>query len=187
VSVTALVLGAGAGTRFGAAPKQLAEVGGKPLLQHAIDLAQPLGGVLVLGARAEEVRASVDPGRLEVVVCDTWDQGQSASLRAGLAALPDAEAVLVLLGDQPRIGRAAVERVLAARDPARHDAVRAAYDGRPGHPVALERALIDRAQAALRGDQGFRDLLGAAHAVECGDIADPTDVDTPEDLEVLQP
>jgi CTP:molybdopterin cytidylyltransferase MocA len=86
-----------------------------------------------------------------------------------------------VLGDQPRITGEAVAAVAAAEPPAR-----AAYHGRPGHPVLLGRELLDRA-AELRGDSGFRDLLRGARAVEIGGLADPTDVDTPEELGRLQP
>ena len=60
-------------------------------------------------------------------------------------------------------------------------AVRATYDGAPGHPVLLGRALLDRAHE-LRGDVGFRDLLDSALTVELGGLADPTDIDTREEL-----
>ena len=63
------------------------------------------------------------------------------------------------------------------------DAARATYGGAPGHPVVLRRALLDRA-GELRGDAGFR---GAAMTeVECGDLADPPDIDTQADLEVVR-
>jgi hypothetical protein len=65
--------------------------------------------------------------------------------------------------------------------------VRAAYDGRPGHPVALARSLFP-AVAALRGDVGARDLLDAAatRTVEVGHLCRPDDVDVPADLEALR-
>ena len=61
--------------------------------------------------------------------------------------------------------------------------MRAAYGGRTGHPVLLGRALLDRA-GELRGDVGFRDLLAQADVrdVEVGGLADPSDIDTREEL-----
>ena len=128
-----LVLAAGEGRRFGG-PKQLAPLEGRPLLSHVVELAAPWDPVVVLGARADEVRAAaIGPGVRTVVAAD-WADGQSASLRAGVAALgADVAWVLVLLGDMPRLTRATVEAVLAARGPD-VDAVRAVYDGRPGPP-----------------------------------------------------
>ena len=116
-----------------------------------------------------------------VVVCDDWEEGQSASLRAGLAALPAVDGVVVVLGDQPGITPAAIEAVASAAGD--EDAVRALYDGVPGHPVLLRRALLDRA-GELRGDTGFRDLLESAtvREVEIDGLADPADIDTREEL-----
>jgi nicotine blue oxidoreductase len=112
----------------------------------------------------------------------------AASLRAGLAAL-DADWSVVLLADQPRIGAAAVARVAAAARaaPLGVQAVRGAYAGRPGHPVALSRRLA-AAAGALRGDAGARALLDPATTllVEVGDVADDADVDTPAALDALR-
>jgi CTP:molybdopterin cytidylyltransferase MocA len=174
-----LVLAAGEGRRFGG-PKQLARLDGRPLIEHALAALRDLGRVVVaLGARAGEIRAGADLGRAEVVVCEDWAEGMGASLRRGLAALGDAEEVVVVLADQPFITPAVVARVRAAAG----DAARAVYGGVPGHPVVLRRALLARA-GELRGDAGFRGV--AMTEVECGDLADPRDIDTRADLEVVR-
>ena len=177
-----VVLAAGGGRRFGG-PKQLAELDGRPLLEHAVRamFAAVDRVVVVLGARADEVAAGADLRGAEVVVCAGWADGMSASLRCGLAALGDVDEVVVVLGDQPFVTAVAIARVRATPGPA----ARAVYDGVPGHPVVLRRALLARA-GELRGDAGFRDLLGGAAEVECGDLGDPTDIDTREDLEVVR-
>ena len=177
---TAVVLAAGEGRRFGAA-KQLAMVRGRPLLSHAVGAARGARldrVVVVLGARADAVRAAVDLGGVEIVVCEDWADGLSASLRCGLRAAAASDEIVILLGDQPGVGAEAVRRVRAAPG----DAARATYDGVPGHPVVLRRAMLARA-GELAGDAGFRDLLGGATRVECGDLGDPRDVDTPADLD----
>ncbi len=181
MTTAALVLAAGGGRRFGGT-KQLATVRGRPLLEHAL---AAVGGVsprvVVLGHAADEIRARVDLHGAEPVVCREWEEGQAASLRCGLAAVRDADAVLVVLGDQPGVTADAVEALLAAGGD--EEAVRATYEGEPGHPVLLRRPLLARA-GELRGDAGFRDLLGDARvaAVEVGHLAAPDDVDAPDDL-----
>jgi CTP:molybdopterin cytidylyltransferase MocA len=181
VRIGALVLAAGEGRRFGGT-KQLADLEGRPLLEHALAAVTGVSPrVVVLGHAAEEIRAGADLHGAEPVLCPQWQDGQSASLRCGLAALRDVDAVLVVLGDQPGITAAAVAAVLAAAGD--EDAVRATYDGVPSHPVLLRRALLDRA-GELRGDSGFRDLLKDARTreVEVGHLADSEDIDTREEL-----
>jgi CTP:molybdopterin cytidylyltransferase MocA len=176
-----LVLAAGAGRRFGG-PKQLAELGGRPLIEHALSALAALERVVVvLGACADEVRAASDLGGADVVVCPGWAEGMSASLRCGLDALAGAEEVVIALADQPFVTPAVVERVRSAPGPA----ARAVYDGAPGHPVVIRRPLLDRA-GELSGDAGFRDLLDGVAEVECADLADPRDIDTRDDLEVVR-
>ena len=137
--------------------------------------------VVVLGAYADEILERVPLHGAEPVVCAEWRAGQSASLRAGLEALAGCDAAVVVLGDQPRVTREAVERVVAARSDGAAPAVRATYGGVPGHPVLLERALFRRV-AELRGDEGARGLLHGARHVPCDGLGSPLDVDTPADL-----
>jgi CTP:molybdopterin cytidylyltransferase MocA len=187
--IVGVVLAAGAGRRFGS-PKQLADLDGEPLLQHAVDamLAVPSldGVVVVLGAAAEHIGAAVRFADAEPVVCADWQEGMAASLRCGVEAAGDADWVVVTLGDQPGITPEAIEAVVGALDPG-VDAVRAEYRGEPGHPVALSRSLYGPV-ADLRGDVGARELLGsvAVRPVEAAHLARPDDVDTPEDMEAIR-
>ena len=187
--IAGLVLAAGGASRFGS-PKQLAELDGVPLLQHAIDamLAVPSLDrvVVVLGNVAEEVAAAVKFASAEPVVCREWQEGMAASLRCGVAELPEADWVVVTLGDMPGVTPEAIEAVMAGAGP-EVDAVRAEYGGRAGHPVALSRTLLDRV-GDLRGDVGARDLLRDARVggVEALHLARPDDVDTPEELEAIR-
>jgi len=194
--VVGVVLAAGAGTRLGGAvPKPAVPFRGRPLLTWPL-AALATGGVedvvVVLGAGADAVATDVERGGGTVVVCAAWREGLSASLRAGVqaAAARGAPAVVVVLGDQPLLDGAAVARVVAARDPGRADAVRATYDGVPGHPTVLESSTFGRV-AALRGDAGARELLRDAatriRLVACDGLGRPDDVDTPQDLARLEP
>ena len=189
-TVGCVVLAAGAGHRFGpGGPKQLAPLAGRPLLEHALAhaAAAPIDRVIaVLGANAVEIAAEVDLHGAEPLVCAGWPEGMAAPLRAGIAALGDCAAAVVLLGDQPLVGPAAIARVLAGRGE-KWDAVRASYEGDPGHPVLIERGLFT-AIAGLEGNAGARTLLAAiqARTVPCDDVADPLDVDSPADLRAAE-
>jgi molybdenum cofactor cytidylyltransferase len=184
-----VVLAAGEGRRFGGG-KLLAELDGRPLLEHALGamLAVPAIDqvVAVLGAGADEIRTAVDLDGIDVVLCPDWEEGISASLRAGLGELADAEAVVITLGDQPLITPQVIGAILdRLESPAL--AARATYRGSPGHPVLIKRELFERV-LELRGDTGARDLLAGAGVleVECGHLSRSDDVDTAADLEAVR-
>jgi molybdenum cofactor cytidylyltransferase len=190
--IAGVVLAAGGASRFGSA-KQLADLDGVPLLQHAVDAMLAVTGVdpvvVVLGAEAQRVRGAVDLRSARSVVCAEWAEGMAASLRCGVTAVGDCDWVIVTLGDQPRV---TPQVIAAVRDEAASAAVgtaavRAMYDGVPGHPVALGRAMLPRV-AQLSGDVGARELLGSAtvRTFEAAGFCDPADVDTPEELEALR-
>ena len=189
--IAGVVLAAGGASRFGS-PKQLAELDGRPLLQHAVDAVLDVPAVdpvvVVLGASAEQVRKAVSLRPARAVICRDWAEGMAASLRCGVEAV-DADWVIITLGDQPLVTSQVIAAVAdaAASAPAGVEAVRATYDGVPGHPVALSRAMLPGV-AKLRGDVGARELLGSAsvRTFEAGRLCDPVDVDTPEELEGLR-
>lgn len=183
-----VVLAAGAGTRYGGV-KQLARIDGRTLVERAVAVmaAGPVDRVVVvLGAEAERIQAETDLDGADVVVASDWSEGIAASLRAGLGMLREGtEAIVITLADQPGVGTAAIAAVLERLD-GPEPAARATYDGAPGHPVAVKSELYDEL-AALAGDDGARDLLARAGVatVDCADLADGRDVDTPADLEAL--
>ncbi|MGE9693005.1 MULTISPECIES: nucleotidyltransferase family protein [unclassified Streptomyces] len=188
-----IVLAAGGGRRLGGRPKALLEHEGSPLVAHAVALARAAGCArvhVVTGAGAERVRAAGERAGTAPeawVHNPAWEAGMGSSLRAGLASLAGtgARAAVVLLVDQPGITPGAVARVLAAYEsPATLAA--AAYGGERGHPVLLGAAHWPGVAAGASGDQGARTYLrehaGEIRLVECGDLCDPYDIDTPEDL-----
>ena len=186
--IAGLVLAAGAATRFGQ-PKQLAELDGRPLLEHSIRAitASPVDRVVVvLGASADQVIGVVQANGAEFTVCERWNEGQSASLACGLAKVSDCEAAVITLGDQPLMSPEAIARVIAARAEG-VDAVRATYAGTPGHPVLLEQRLFERMRD-VSGDHGARNLLLSVHTreVACDDLGGGEDVDTPAQLDALR-
>lgn len=187
--VPALVLAAGGGRRLGGRPKALIPYGGRSLIEHALAVVRAGGcssTVAVLGASGDRVRATAELGDCRLVDNPDWETGMGSSLRAGLTALPaDTGAVLVMLVDTPGVTPGAVARLLAAHR-AGAELAAAAYGGRRGHPVLIGARHLAEAAAGATGDAGARALLAAHSAeivlVECGDIAVPDDLDTPEDL-----
>ena len=182
-----LVLAAGASTRFGA-QKQLAELDGVPLLEHSLRTMRsaPVGRVVVvLGSAAEEIAGKVALHGAEPVICGRWEEGQSASLACGLAELADCEAVVVTLGDQPRVSPDAIRRVIGGRNGS--SAIRATYGGNPGHPVLLERTLFEQLRN-VTGDKGARNLLLSVPVrdIPCDDLGGGEDVDTRAELDALR-
>ncbi len=134
---------------------------------------------VVLGAAVDEARALVPEGA-QVVVADDWATGMGASLRAGLAALEGADdtAALVSLVDLTDVGPDVTARVLAG-EATGTTLRRAAYDGRPGHPVLIGRDHWAGVASKATGDQGARSYLATheVELVECGDLASGRDVD----------
>jgi CTP:molybdopterin cytidylyltransferase MocA len=183
VPLAGLILAAGAGRRYGAEPKLLADVHGLPLLEHVVLNACAVPAleriVVVLGAHADRVLREVDFLDAEPVIAEDWAEGQAASLRRGLDALGGTRKVVVLLGDQPLVTPQVIAWLMTERAGSR-----ATYAGEPGHPVVLGPSLIRRARE-LHGDTGLRDLV-RWRGVEVGRLASNSDLDTPDDLETLR-
>lgn len=175
-----LLLAAGAGRRMGTPKALVRDADGTSWLLRALASLGPCPGVtVVLGAAADEAARLVPPS-VQVVVAQDWASGMGASLRAGLAAMPeDVDAVLVTLVDLPDVSAAVVSRMLATASGAQALA-RATYADRPGHPVLIGRDHWPEAAQVAVGDRGARDLLARPDVVrvECGDLAEGRDVDS---------
>jgi CTP:molybdopterin cytidylyltransferase MocA len=185
VTVAALVLAAGAGSRYGA-PKALVELDGERLVDRAIRVLRQGGIILTYVVQGAAVLT--DLSGAEVVDNPDWPSGMGSSLRAGISALPAAvQAVVVVPVDQPGLTAAALGRVLAAAQGDRQQAlVVATYAGRRGHPVLLGRRHWAGVAGAAVGDTGARAYLATRPdvvEVECADVASGVDVDEPADLD----
>ncbi len=157
--IAAVVLAAGASTRFGS-PKQAVML--EPIVERIRPAVDDV--VAVLGAHDVETTA-------RVVRCAEWTLGPGASLRCGLAALAaDVEAAAVVLGDGPGIDPRAIQRLVAAWRDGAGDRLAATYGGVRLHPVLLARSAWDEVP-----DAGLRDLPAAL--VACDDLNAPGDVD----------
>jgi nicotine blue oxidoreductase len=164
--VAAVVLAAGAASRFGA-PKQRLLL---PRVLERVRASSVDEVVVVAGAHALDTDA-------RVVECDDWERGPGASLRCGLGALgPEVEAAVVVLADGPRLAPAAVDRVIGIWHETGAEVVAASYGGDRGHPVLL-------ARAAWRAvpDEGARALEPLL--VPCDDLGSPGDVDSADEWE----
>jgi nicotine blue oxidoreductase len=192
--VAGLLLAAGGGRRLGGRPKALLEHRGRPLVEYAVGVLRAAGCTrvhVVLGARADAVRERARLDGCVLVDNPEWESGMGSSLRAGLGSLAGtgARAALVSLVDQPGIGPRAVARVLAAYQDDT-SLVSAAYEGVRGHPVLFGAAHWAGVAASATGDRGARAYLkeheAAITLVECGDVAEPYDIDTEDDLGHLE-
>ena len=159
------------------------------MLQHVLDVAteaelSPL--VVVLGTDADEL-LSVCRWRAEARVINSQPEaGIATSVRLGLTELArtDATRVVVLLGDQPFLSRDQLLTIAGAKG----SIVLPRYEGRPGNPVVLDRAVWPMA-ATLEGDRGFSQLFAALpDQVSYLDVPGTNpDIDSPDDLAALSP
>jgi CTP:molybdopterin cytidylyltransferase MocA len=168
--IAAVVLAAGAATRFGA-PKQ------RLLLPRVLErvAASPVDEIVVVEGAYELCNLS-SQAVFRLVRCPDWERGPGASLRCGLGALDDdVEAAVVLMADGPDLSPTAIARVIRDWRANGGSVVAASYGGARGHPLLAARAAWDDVP-----DEGLR--VVAPRLVPCDDLGAPGDVDTPEDL-----
>jgi CTP:molybdopterin cytidylyltransferase MocA len=199
--VYAVLLAAGAGSRFGG-PKLLTRLRGRPLvayaamtLAEAMDRAVLAGGVAVVNSGDTGLGWHLESAGLMLVENPESQSGIASSLRIGLRALerwqsgPSPRAALIVLADQPLLRGEVIARLVTAWK-ADRQSVRPRYAGQPdlpGHPVLLDSALWPAAYQ-LSGDAGLRTLFRLRpEAVRVLDVPGVNpDVDTPEDLLQLE-
>lgn len=184
--IAGIVLAAGGSTRMGR-PKMLLPAPGGTLLSAAVAplLAAGLDRiVVVLGNRAQEIRRGArlptDP-RLVLVDCPDWEAGMASSLKRGLEACADADAVVIALGDQPGVTEERVRMVTAAFESGRNLVV-PVHQGIPEHPVLFGRSLFHELKT-LSGDVGAREVIRRHEAeVVRIEVEELPDIDTEEDF-----
>ena len=182
MQVAAVILAAGASTRFGS-PKQMVRVRGRTMLQLVAATAREAGLAPVIAVVPPGMAVSPE---IVPVINDAPGEGLSRSLRLGLAAVPaETGAAIILLGDQPTMSAASVRAVLAA---ARGDrpVIAAQVGGRLAPPILLVRDAFPLAERAV-GDEGLRTVLARdPELVTAVEISEHVpDVDRPEDLASL--
>ncbi|MEP4769475.1 MAG: molybdopterin-binding/glycosyltransferase family 2 protein [Roseibium sp.] len=187
--IASIVLGAGKSSRMGGPNKLLAELDGKALVRHAAEAALTAGlqqNILVTGHLNEKISNEVSDLDIALIHNPDFADGMAGSIRAGMNALePDIDAVVILLGDMPRIDSKVIENLIATyRENDTNLIVTATADGKRGNPVLWDRRFFD-ALKSLSGDIGARHLIaenpGFVAEVEIGPAA-RLDLDTPEAL-----
>jgi CTP:molybdopterin cytidylyltransferase MocA len=166
--IFAVVLAAGASSRYGTSPPKQQEL--LPHVLAALRRAGSLDGILVV-AGAHPIELGGVDADADVLQCPDWERGPGASLRCGLEALPGSdEAAVVVLADGPDLDPSAIDRVIESWRSEGGDVVAATYGGVRLHPV-----LLARSAWGLVPDAGARGL--EARPVACDDLAPPGDVD----------
>jgi len=182
----AIVLAAGASTRFGS-PKQLVRVAGRPLLHSALARAADVAGSavsVVLGAHAAELTPLLTHSQALIVINRDWREGIASSIRAGVSRLPPScNAVLLMLADQAAVTAEDLKRLVSAWRRQPDYIVAARYGMTTGVPAVFPRSVFSDL-GALRGDTGARALLqrNPDRVVRVSMASAAIDIDTPEDL-----
>ncbi len=190
--VAAVILAAGGSARFGS-PKQLARWRGKTFIEQAVDTALASSArpvVVVLGAEVERCRAALADRPVEVVVNETWMQGQSTSMQAGLAALPaNIGGAVFFLVDLPGVAADLIEQLLQRHRQTLAPLVWPEFEGRRGNPILFDRSLFSELRQ-VRGDTGGKPVLlryqDRAERVVVSDKSILQDFDRPEGLAALE-
>jgi len=188
--ISAIVLAAGQATRFGRC-KQVLQLGGKTILDHVLDHVRASkidDVVVVLGAHADEIREKVHIAE-RIVANPDFANGMSTSIQTGLRALPqDAEAALIVLGDQPFVTPQTINLLLEEYRRSHPGVVIPTYHGVRGNPVLVDRSLFAE-MLGIRGDIGcraiFDDHRESIVKVAVDDRGILVDIDTKEDFDSL--
>ncbi len=187
--VVAIVLAAGKSSRMGS-HKMLAEVDGRPMLRVVVEnvLASSVDELIVVTGHGAKDCESVLAGlKVRLVPNADYATGLSSSLRAGVEAAGEADAIVVCLGDMPRVGGPVIDRLIAAFNPTEHRSiVMPSFQGEIGNPVLWGAEHFPRL-LKLSGDKGARRLIAEirSEATEVGvdDAGVLRDIDTAADLE----
>jgi molybdenum cofactor cytidylyltransferase len=182
----AIVLAAGAATRFGSA-KQLVRIGDRPLLSLIAGRTAEVVGhalIIVLGAHAAELAPLLKHSPASVAINRDWREGLASSIRTGLARLPPScAAVMLVLADQACVTAEDLRRLAGAWRGQRECVAAAQYGATVGVPAIFPRHLFGEL-SELKGDSGAR-LLIKRHTDRLVKVRMPSaafDLDTPDDL-----
>jgi molybdenum cofactor cytidylyltransferase len=188
VKIGAVILAAGNSSRFGR-PKQLLQYRGESLVRRTARAALEAGCqpvAIVVGPEGRTIAAALHDLEVKLVPNESWQRGIGASIRRGVEALKECEALVILLCDQPHVSARLIRQLGAIHGETQKPVVASAYAGTLGVPVLFAREYFDRL-LALGDEQGAKFLLAA----EPDDVArvdfpkGEVDIDTTSDLENL--
>jgi molybdenum cofactor cytidylyltransferase len=185
----AVVLAAGASTRFGSA-KQLVRLAGRPLLHTTVSRAVEVAGsatFVVLGARAAELAPLLTHTPASVIINQHWREGIGSSIRVAVARLPaTCTGVMLVLADQAAVSTDDLRRLASAWRRQPDYVATALYAGTVGVPAIFPRSRFSEL-TELRGDVGARRILqrNPDRLVRVPMESAALDIDTPEDLLAL--
>ena len=187
--VLGVLLAGGDSSRFGAENKLFVEIEGQSIIkmatQNLID-----SGVesvkIVTGYQAERVEEELSHLDVEFLYNEDWKMGQSTSVRRGIDAILEENAVVFALGDMPFVKSSSVNELISVQMNKKvGDVFVAGYRGRRGNPVLFRASVMEVLKEGLRGDEGGNSILKdlGMDLVETGDRGVLFDIDTEEDLE----
>lgn len=190
-----VILAAGRSARLGSGIKQLLPFGNKTFIQHITDAAleaQPSQVVVVTGAYAAEVSASVQDRAIQLVYNEQWEDGKGTGIVAGVrhlgAHFPEIEHIIIAVCDQPYVTAALFQSLHETQQKSGKNIVAADYADTLGTPVLFTLKYREKL-LQLSGDAGAKKIL-VAHPDDLATVSFPEgamDVDTMEDYEAYVP
>jgi molybdenum cofactor cytidylyltransferase len=188
MATAALILSGGESSRFGGSPKALLRIGEESAIRRIAEICVTDGFepvAVVVGPHKGPIARELQGLAVTIVEADRWYEGRTASMQAGVAAIPDGRDILFWPVDHPFVAGRTVDSLLATRDT---DLLAVwmipTYEGRGGHPV-LWRTTMRRELLALRPDAPIRSLIPEfGPQVRRLPVDDPgviAHVDTPEE------
>jgi len=187
--IVGIILSAGESSRMGT-PKQLLPWGEKNILQQVLDntsTSRLEKILLILGYRAEHIIDRINlSSRTHIVINNEYKKGMSSSVKCGIKNAPnDTEAFMLVLGDQPFINAAIIDKLIDCYHSGKHGIVIPVYDGKRGHPVIFD--ILYKDELLSISDQGAKEVINRhlddilEVPVDSSNIL--VDIDTPQEYE----
>lgn len=188
MKIGAVVLAAGGSARLGR-PKQLLRYGRQSLVRRAARAALEAGCApvaVVVGPESDMIAPELRDLAVIILPNESWRRGIGTSIRAGVEALKDCDALLLLVCDQPYLDSTQIRQLVARQEETQKPMVASAYAGTLGVPALFRRSCF--AELLLLGDEQGAKVLLIARPQDVATVDFPDgaiDIDTPGDWERL--